>query len=112
MNIGALRALDGVTSVTDTSCRTSRELRDRRHRLAHLTGVPSPPETRAEAKEAAMYGSMGSDLARQRMEERMREAENFRLTKATRAARSAAHRHTARRVVRTALTSLIWPIKH
>lgn len=104
--------VDGVTSVTDASCRTSRGLRDRRHRPADLPGVPSPPQTRTEAKEAAMYGTMGSDLARLRMQDRMREAENFRLTKATRAARSAAHRHTARRVVRTALTSLIWPIKH
>jgi hypothetical protein len=59
-----------------------------------------------------MYGSMGSDLARQRMQDRMREADNFRLTKGTRAARSEAHRTAARRVVRTALTSLIWPIKH
>lgn len=59
-----------------------------------------------------MYGSMGQDLARARMQDRMREAESYRLTKGTRAARAEAHRHSARRVVRTALTSLLWPIKH
>jgi hypothetical protein len=59
-----------------------------------------------------MYGSMGPDLARQRMQDRMREADNYRLTKGTRAARSEAQRTAARRVVRTALTSLLWPIKH
>jgi hypothetical protein len=65
-----------------------------------------------EAKEGTMYGSMGPDLARQRMQDRMREAEAYRLTKDTRAARAEAHRVAARRVVRTALTSLLWPIKH
>jgi hypothetical protein len=59
-----------------------------------------------------MYGSMGQDLARARMNDRMREAESYRLTKGTRTARSQAHRVAARRVVRSALTSLIWPIKH
>jgi hypothetical protein len=59
-----------------------------------------------------MYGSMGPDLARARMQDRMREAEAYRLTKDTRAARAAAHRTTARRMVRTALTTLLWPIKH
>lgn len=59
-----------------------------------------------------MYGSMGPELARERMQDRMREAESYRLTKGTRAARSEAHRIAARRVVRTALTSLLWPIKH
>jgi hypothetical protein len=59
-----------------------------------------------------MYGSMGQDLARARMQDRMREAESYRLSKDTRAARAGAHRITAKRVVRTALTSLLWPIKH
>lgn len=59
-----------------------------------------------------MYGSMGSDLAKAHMQDRMREAEAYRRAKATRAAQSDGHRVTARRVVRTALTSLLWPIKH
>jgi hypothetical protein len=59
-----------------------------------------------------MYGSMGSDLARQRMQDRMREADAYRLTKDTRAGRAEAHRVAARRVVRMALTSMLWPIKH
>ena len=63
-------------------------------------------------KEDAMYGSMGSDLTRARMQDRMREAEAYRLTKGTRAARAQAHRAVARRVVKTSLTSLLWPVKH
>ena len=59
-----------------------------------------------------MYGSMGSDLTRARMQDRMREAEAFRMTKDTRAAQAQAHRLVARRVVRTALTTLLWPVKH
>lgn len=59
-----------------------------------------------------MYGSMGPDLTRARMQDRMREAEAYRLTKDTRAARAGAHRVAARRVVRTALTTLLWPVKH
>ncbi|HEY3208506.1 MAG TPA: hypothetical protein VGL18_01740 [Actinomycetota bacterium] len=59
-----------------------------------------------------MYGSMGPDLARARMQDRMREAEAYRLTKETRAARAEAHRVVARRVVKTALTTLLWPVKH
>ena len=59
-----------------------------------------------------MYGSMGPDLARARMQDRMREADAYRMTKDTRAARAQAHRMVARRVVKTALTSLLWPVKH
>jgi hypothetical protein len=70
-----------------------------------------PYEVNIRTKEAAMYG-MGQDLGRARMQDRMREAESYRLTKETRAARAEAHRIGARRVVRTALTSLLWPVKH
>jgi hypothetical protein len=59
-----------------------------------------------------MYGSMGPDLARARMQDRMREAEAYRLTKDTRAAQAHAHKVAARRVVKTALTTLLWPVKH
>jgi hypothetical protein len=59
-----------------------------------------------------MYGSMGSDLTRARMQDRMREAEAFRMTKDTRAAQAQTHRVVARRVVKTALTTLLWPVKH
>jgi hypothetical protein len=59
-----------------------------------------------------MYGSMGWDMNRARMQDRMREAEAFRMTKETRAARAHDHRVVAKRVVRTALTTLLWPIKH
>ena len=46
------------------------------------------------------------------MQDRMREAEAYRLTKDTRAAQAQAHRVAARRVVKTALTTLLWPVKH
>lgn len=59
-----------------------------------------------------MYGSMGPDLTRARMQDRMREAEAYRLTKETRNARAQAHRQIARRVVRSALTTVLWPVKH
>jgi hypothetical protein len=59
-----------------------------------------------------MYGSMGWDLNRARMQDRMREAEAYRISSETRAARGHANRFVAKRVVKTALTTLIWPIKH
>jgi hypothetical protein len=58
-----------------------------------------------------MY-SMGPDLTRARMQDRMREADAYRVTKETRAAQAGAHKMVARRVVKTALTTLLWPIKH
>jgi hypothetical protein len=59
-----------------------------------------------------MYGSMGPDLTRARIQERMREAEAYRVARGTRHAQAAEHRQIAKRVVKTALTSLLWPVKH
>jgi hypothetical protein len=98
--------------ITKPSCHTSRPLGDRRHRLPAGLGVAFGQRSGLQEKEAEMYGSMGQDLARAQMQDRMREAEAYRLTKDTRGARASAHRVTARRVVRTALTSLLWPVKH
>jgi hypothetical protein len=57
-----------------------------------------------------MYGT--SEMARQRQSALLREAETFRLTKETRAARSAERRGSYRKVVTTALAMVAWPIKH
>jgi hypothetical protein len=59
-----------------------------------------------------MNGMYGGDMARQHMNDRMREAQAYRLTKETRAAQSAERRATVRRVVSTALGMLLWPVKH
>ena len=54
----------------------------------------------------------GSELARERIRDRIGEAEAYRLTKAARAARAAENRGRARRVAHAALTGLLWPIRH
>jgi hypothetical protein len=59
-----------------------------------------------------MYGSMGWDMNRARMQDRMREADAYRMAKDTRVARAQDHRTGAKRVVRMALTTLLWPVKH
>lgn len=58
-----------------------------------------------------MY-TFGSDLARQRMQERMREAQAYRATRETRAARAAARHAAMRRVALAAVSVILWPIKH
>jgi len=59
-----------------------------------------------------MYQSFGSDLARSRMQDRMREADAYRLTKGTRQAQAAERRNTVRKIASTALYLVAWPIKH
>jgi hypothetical protein len=59
-----------------------------------------------------MYQSYGSELAKSRMQERMRDAENYRLTKDTRAGQAAERRNTIRKIASTALYLVAWPIKH
>jgi hypothetical protein len=53
-----------------------------------------------------------NDMGRYRQADLLREAEAFRLTKSTRAARAAERRTAARRVVTHAVSMLLWPIKH
>jgi hypothetical protein len=59
-----------------------------------------------------MYGSFGSDIARQRMNDRLREAEVYRLTRASRQARARDRRVALRRVGSSALSMMLWPIRH
>jgi hypothetical protein len=57
-----------------------------------------------------MYGT--PEMARQRQDALMREAETFRRTKETRATRAAERRASYRKVVTAALAMVAWPIKH
>jgi hypothetical protein len=57
-----------------------------------------------------MYSN--SDLGRFRQADLMREAEGYRRASQTAAARAAERRATARKVLSTASTLLLWPIKH
>jgi hypothetical protein len=59
-----------------------------------------------------MYQTYGSDLARARMQDRMREAERYRLTKGTREAQAIERRNTLREIAGTALYLIAWPIRH
>jgi hypothetical protein len=52
------------------------------------------------------------DLARYRMDDRLREAEAYRRSKASLAGRTAAHRDRFRRIGTAAATMLLWPVKH
>jgi hypothetical protein len=57
-----------------------------------------------------MYGTQ--EMASQRQGALLREAETFRLTKETLAARAAERRAGYRKVVTAALAMVAWPIKH
>jgi hypothetical protein len=59
-----------------------------------------------------MYPNYGSDVARSRMEARMRDAERARRASQTRAGQTAEHRNTIRKIASTALYLVAWPIKH
>jgi hypothetical protein len=62
--------------------------------------------------ESGMYQTYGSDLARSRMQDRMREADRYRLTKDANAARDAERRSAFRKIAAAALCLIAWPIKH
>ena len=55
---------------------------------------------------------LGNDLGKYRQADLRREADAFRKSGETRAARSVEHRATARKVMSAAATMLLWPIKH
>jgi hypothetical protein len=57
-----------------------------------------------------MYSN--SDLGRFQQADRLREAEAFRRAGETSEARAAERRATVRKVLGTAVSLLIWPIKH
>jgi hypothetical protein len=57
-----------------------------------------------------MYSN--SDLGRFQQADRLREAEAYRRAGETAGARAAERRATVRRVMSTAVTLLLWPVKH
>jgi hypothetical protein len=57
-----------------------------------------------------MYSN--SDLGRARQADRMREAAAYRMAGETSAAQAAERRATVRRVLGTAVSLLLWPIRH
>jgi hypothetical protein len=59
-----------------------------------------------------MYANFGSDLARARMNDRLREAEAYRLTRTTREARAAERRAALRKVRGSLLSVILWPVRH
>ena len=59
-----------------------------------------------------MYQHLGAELNRSRMDQRMREAEAYRLGAQTRAGRTAGHHATFRKVATAAVHILVWPIRH
>jgi hypothetical protein len=58
-----------------------------------------------------MYLTYGSEMARSRMQDRMREADHYRLTKGTRQAHAAERRSTIRKVTMASLHLLAWQVK-
>jgi hypothetical protein len=54
----------------------------------------------------------GSDLAKYRQADMLREAESYRLSEGSRAARAAEHRAKFRRALVTSVSMLIWPSRH
>jgi hypothetical protein len=52
------------------------------------------------------------EMAKYRIDERVRSAEAHRLAKSTRAGRTADARSGARRVASTIAAALLWPIRH
>ena len=54
----------------------------------------------------------GTELTRGHMDQRMREAQAYRLARVTRAGRTAAHRSNVRRIAAATVHLLLWPVRH
>ena len=55
---------------------------------------------------------LSSETARFQIEDRLREAESYRRSRATRAGRVAERRSRTRTVAHGALAALLWPVRH
>jgi hypothetical protein len=55
---------------------------------------------------------LSSEMAKFQIQDRVREAESFRTTRATRSVRDAERRSRSRKVARGALMAFLWPVKH
>jgi hypothetical protein len=54
----------------------------------------------------------GSEMARLRIDDMVRDADAYRRSRGTRASRAGEMRGTIRRVARSAISALLWPIQH
>ena len=52
------------------------------------------------------------DLARERIQDLVRDADAYRRSKSTRVARASERRTRARRIAVAALSAVVWPVKH
>jgi hypothetical protein len=59
-----------------------------------------------------MYGSVGSEVARLRVDDEMRRAEAYRRRGMTRRGAAKAQHARSRSVGRAILAAVLWPIKH
>jgi hypothetical protein len=63
-------------------------------------------------KATEVVGMLSSEMAKFQIQDRVREAESFRTTRATRSVRDAERRSRSRKVARGALMAFLWPVKH
>ena len=68
------------------------------------------PKVTADVREVIQM--MNGEFARVRIEDRVREADAYRVSRSTRARRVAATHGKARKVGAGVLSALLWPIKH
>ncbi len=59
-----------------------------------------------------MYQTFSTEIARQHRNQLMHEADVYRLTKETRAAKAAERRTTFHRIIVSAVSLLAWPVNH
>lgn len=54
----------------------------------------------------------GSEMAKMRIDDMVRDADAYRLSRGTRKVRAGEMRGTVRRIARSVVTALLWPIRH
>ena len=54
----------------------------------------------------------GSEMAKLRIDDMVRDADAYRRSRGTRAARAGEMRETVRRIARSVVAALLWPIRH
>jgi hypothetical protein len=54
----------------------------------------------------------GSEMAKLRIDDMVRDADAYRRSRGTRAVRAGENRGTVRRIARSVVTALVWPTRH
>jgi hypothetical protein len=62
-----------------------------------------------QTEEAAMYGR---EVAMYRIDDMVRDADRYRLSRTSRASRAAERRGRLRRIAATAISIIAWPLRH